>query len=358
MSCGRKKTQEELEADKQSKKIDETIKKDKKQGREKYKLLLLGTGDAGKSTFLKQMQIIHKGGFEDTEIQRFIPILRHNCLSAMQTIVEAAKQVEIKFSSEQKAAVQEISQATTLTDKVADKISLLASSEQVTKVLEKQTKLNLPGGANASYYLKNAKRFAAGDYMPDQNDIIKAKNRTTGILEVQFSVDTADFSMVDVGGQRSERRKWIHCFADATAVLFLVALDEFDMVLEEDDQTNRMEESLNLFQKLTGSQWLRDVSFILFLNKSDLFEEKIKHVPLASFFEDYATFTDTIKDKDKKKEKELGFEYIRKQFKDVFEGSKELYAFMTCAIDTDSCKKVFLAVRDQVIRSGIADSGL
>lgn len=55
---------------------------------------------------------------------------------------------------------------------------------------------------------------------------------------------------MDVGGQRSERRKWLHCFDNVTAVLFLVALNEYDMVLEEDNRTNRMEESLKLFQKL------------------------------------------------------------------------------------------------------------
>jgi hypothetical protein len=58
---------------------------------------------------------------------------------------------------------------------------------------------------------------------------------------------------------------------DVTAVIFLVAINEYDMVLEEDNKTNRMEESLKLFSKLTGSQWFDEVSFILFLNKTDLF---------------------------------------------------------------------------------------
>ena len=41
--------------------------------------------------------------------------------------------------------------------------------------------------------------------------------------------------MVDVGGQRSERRKWIHCFENVTSIMFLVALSEYDQVLVESD---------------------------------------------------------------------------------------------------------------------------
>lgn len=41
--------------------------------------------------------------------------------------------------------------------------------------------------------------------------------------------------MVDVGGQRSERRKWIHCFENVTSIIFLVALSEYDQVLVECD---------------------------------------------------------------------------------------------------------------------------
>jgi len=41
--------------------------------------------------------------------------------------------------------------------------------------------------------------------------------------------------MVDVGGQRSERRKWIHCFDKVQAIIFLVAVSEYDQVLAEDE---------------------------------------------------------------------------------------------------------------------------
>ena len=44
------------------------------------------------------------------------------------------------------------------------------------------------------------------------------------------------FRMFDVGGQRSERKKWIHCFEGVTAIIFCVALSDYDLVLAEDEE--------------------------------------------------------------------------------------------------------------------------
>jgi len=57
-------------------------------------------------------------------------------------------------------------------------------------------------------------------------------------------------SMVDVGGQRSERRKWIHCFDNVTAVLYCASLSCYDLVLREDNTQNRMAEAILLFDEV------------------------------------------------------------------------------------------------------------
>ncbi len=53
-----------------------------------------------------------------------------------------------------------------------------------------------------------------------------------------------------MGGQRNERRKWIHCFDDVTAVIFVAAISEYDQVLYEDPTQNRLMEALNLFDEI------------------------------------------------------------------------------------------------------------
>ena len=65
------------------------------------------------------------------------------------------------------------------------------------------------------------------------------------------------FLQIDVGGQRSERKKWIHCFSDLKLLIFLTAVSEYDQVLAEDQNTNRMMESLGLFKLLMEYQWFK-----------------------------------------------------------------------------------------------------
>ena len=73
--------------------------------------------------------------------------------------------------------------------------------------------------------------------------------------------------MFDVGGQRNERRKWIHAFDNVQAVVFVAALSEYDQVLFEDETQNRMEEALQLFDQIVNSKWFKTTAMILFLNK-------------------------------------------------------------------------------------------
>lgn len=112
--------------------------------------------------------------------------------------------------------------------------------------------------------------------------------------------------MFDVGGQRSERKKWIHCFENVTSIIFCVALSEYDQVLlEESNQVwsanyvrgnglkligfqNRMMESLVLFDSVVNSRWFMRTSIILFLNKVDLFRQKLGRSPLSNYFPDYS----------------------------------------------------------------------
>jgi hypothetical protein len=106
--------------------------------------------------------------------------------------------------------------------------------------------------------------------------------------------------MVDVGGQRSERKKWIHNFESVTSIIFCTALSEYDQVLLEEknqvcnkdhpchilpttrsssmNEQNRMAESLVLFESVINSRWFLRTSIILFLNKIDVFKAKLPKV--------------------------------------------------------------------------------
>ncbi len=83
-------------------------------------------------------------------------------------------------------------------------------------------------------YFNDIDRLFAKDYLPTDQDILRARLRTTGISETIFETGNLTYRMFDVGGQRSERKKWIHVFDNVQVVLFLVAISGYDHVLVED----------------------------------------------------------------------------------------------------------------------------
>jgi len=113
-------------------------------------------------------------------------------------------------------------------------------------------------------------------YQPIHDDILRAKVRTSGIMERTYEVKDAFISIYDVGGQRNERKKWIHCFAGVTGVIYVAALNHYKQVLFEDEGRNAMHESVDLFASLCSSKWFRTIPMILFLNKDDLFREALR----------------------------------------------------------------------------------
>ncbi|KAL0621667.1 Guanine nucleotide-binding protein G subunit alpha [Plecturocebus cupreus] len=202
---------------------------------------------------------------------------------------------------------------------------------------------------SAKYYLDSLDRIGAADYQPTEQDILRTRVKTTGIVETHFTFKNLHFRLFDVGGQRSERKKWIHCFEDVTAIIFCVALSGYDQVLHEDETTNRMHESLKLFDSICNNKWFTDTSIILFLNKKDIFEEKIKKSPLTICFPEYtgpSAFTEAVA-------------YIQAQYESKNKSAhKEIYTHVTCATDTNNIQFVFDAVTDVIIAKNLRGSPL
>jgi guanine nucleotide-binding protein G(o) subunit alpha len=83
---------------------------------------------------------------------------------------------------------------------------------------------------SAKYFLDKMDEVNKPGFNPSDQDILRTRVRTTGIIEINFTLKGMNFRVFDVGGQRSERKKWIHCFEDVTAIIFIVALSEYDQV--------------------------------------------------------------------------------------------------------------------------------
>lgn len=365
--------------------IEKRLKQDKLMARKEVKLLLLGTGESGKSTFMKQMRIIHDGGFNVKELQFQRKYIFHNTIVCMQTILTEMTILGIPFECEKSKAYAErilslyvtyenvgrIFSGDHLPPELVECIESLWKDRGVQSAFERRTEYKLSD--SAEYFFSNVGRYGVPDYLPTDQDMLRIRLPTTGITEHCFQIKKIWLRIVDVGGQQSERRKWIHCFDCVKSIIFLTALNEYDMYFEHDHQHSgktRLQESLDLFKLISQIQILDNASFILFLNKKDLFEQKIEHSPLVEHFPEY----------DGLNEMESARNFIRQLFVEHMLDAngidcgkignlnqhrpswsirnprtepKRIYAHFTNATDTDNIKFVFDSVKHHILQENI-----
>jgi len=174
-------------------------------------------------------------------------------------------------------------------------------------------------------------------------------------------MDGSTFSMYDVGGQRGERKKWIHCFENVTGILYIASLIEYDTVLTEDRDKNRLKESLALFQGIINLPWFKNAAIILFLNKDDLFREKILKVPISRYFPEFLS-NNSGSDK-ASNNKDYDYEQGQKFIRDLYlarnaDSSRPIYVQSTNATNTDNIEFVWKCTKHLILERNLTDSGL
>ena len=340
-----------------SKQLDKQLKEDAEKSAREVKLLLLGAGESGKSTVVKQMTIIHKSGYNEESRKKYINVILNNALVSLKSILQAMNSItpNVEFgdparkSDGEKLLSYDLldTTATQLPDGAPDVMKRLWVDEGVQKCFQRSNEYQLMD--SSKYYLDALDRICQPDFIPDEQDVLRCRVQTTGIVEENFSHKDLHFRMYDVGGQRSERRKWIHCFEGVTAIIFCASLSAYDLVLAEDDATNRMHESMKLFDSICNNKWFTDTSIILFLNKKDLFEEKITRSSLKICFPEYNGVDEYAE----------AAQYIQGKFEVLNRTEeKEIYTHFTCATDTGNIQFVFDAVTDVIIKNNLKDCGL
>lgn len=355
-ACSSKKAREEQLA----RDIDKNMVEAQKAEQNTSKLLLLGAGESGKSTLFKQMMVIYGSGFQTEEdCLPFKPIIHNNIVTSMKTLVKAAAQHAdgaVIACQEAKQVVETCSDDQTIDSKLGNYISQLWKDTAIQTTFENRCHFQLTD--SAAYFFERIDEVYQPGWLPTQDNVMRARVRTTGIVENDFVIDSNLFKMYDVGGQRNERKKWIHCFEGVTAVLFVGVLSEYNLRLYEDDTMNRMEETLNLFDEIINSRWFHETHVILFLNKRDVFAEKIEKYPLTECCPLFNADCDGFD-----AESINTYDGGCKAIKDLFmskntQSSKNIYTHITCATDTDNTKVVFEAVKDIVIRASLNEAGL
>jgi len=313
-------------------------------------LVLLGGGECGKTTIFKQIQILHGTGFGDNAGD-WVSAIHQSPLRSMRVLLGALQTKGLAVSSDIQAKADAIlgnyQALSTLTPEAGADIDAVFKDPAVQGLLEfKEGETALDLDDNAIYFLTKVNELSTGSYTPSTDDILKVRDPTRTIETLDFAYGKAKFRVIDVGGQRMERPKW-NLTGEITAVIFVCALTEYNQVLREDIKQNRLKESLNLFDIACNRRY-PDKPILLFLNKKDLFAEKILQTDLKVCFATYKGGCNY----------EAALEYIKWKFLNVRKDkTKQIYVMETTATDTTNMGFIIKSMVDIVEKQNLAQSG-
>ncbi|XP_042377136.1 guanine nucleotide-binding protein alpha-1 subunit-like [Zingiber officinale] len=379
--CSRQQPLNEVDAEEniQAAEIDRRIAQETKAEQHIHKLLLLGAGESGKSTIFKQIRLLFQTGFDEVELKSYASVIHANVYQTIKILYDGAKELAQNDPSSSKYVVctenkdigEKLSEIGSkmdypyLTKEIAKEITTLWNDPAIQETYSHGNKLQVPDCAQ--YFMENLERFSEATYVPTKEDVLHARVRTTGVVEIQFSPVGESrksgevYRLYDVGGQRNERRKWIHLFEGVTSVIFCAAISEYDQLLFEDETKNRMMETKELFEWVLKQSCFEKSSFMLFLNKFDIFEKKIQKVPLnvCEWFKDYQPVGSG------RQEVEHAYEFVKKKYEELyFQNSKPdrvdraFKIYRTTVLDQKLIKKTFKLVDETLRRRNLIEAGL
>mmetsp|Transcript_1852 Transcript_1852/g.2229 ORF Transcript_1852/g.2229 Transcript_1852/m.2229 type:complete len:368 (+) Transcript_1852:188-1291(+) len=328
------------------------------------KILLLGTGESGKSTIFKQVKKLFGKDFTKEELETWKPRVWENINKQIAAMLKASKRLEIPLANEElRVRFDGRKDNEPIDQKHGTKIKELWSDKGFQQLWERRSEYQVLDCIE--YYVNNMDRIAVGDenYSPTFQDVIYARVRTSGIVQEKFMMQDTEFEMYDVGGQRSERKKWLNCFDNVTTVLFVAAINEYDQKLFEDSKTERIQEAINTWKDIVNREEFENVGFVLFLNKMDLLEEKLSLFPFkveGVRNQDYDGPDPMDSNTDMNEAIDAVKDYMQRKFMSVVElrsGLGQVKVYFTCATDSDNMNKVFVACKDQILRINLFRSG-
>jgi len=305
------------------------------------------------------MKIITSGGFADEEIKVHKEIVLQNVLVGIQELIKQTEKLEYHVDADNLKHCRYFTQLHVVdvvwNEKMGEKIKLLWQDNAIQKTWSAAPGFQLQM-VHFDYFMANLDRISKEDYAPTNEDMLRARQRTTGEQVTSFVIEKTGWDLIDVGGQKPERAKWeaiIVSKESVCGIIFFAALDEYNMVSTEDNSKTKMEISLQVFTDLLSSQILQDRPFItvlLFLNKIDLLEAKLKNdVHKEKFKELFPNYQEGSIDS--------ACDCVKDKFLAPFPDMK-IRTHYICALNTSLMADVFSEVRTTIFDSRLNTSGV
>ncbi|CAL1536794.1 unnamed protein product [Lymnaea stagnalis] len=327
----------EQAARRRSKTIDDSLEAERLRQARTVKVLMLGLSGAGKSTLAKQVRMIHEKGFADKEKALYREVVRNNVASAMVGVLTEMDAHGVLFGTEElRQTANSIKDRLRSSDShkaivdMRHSLALLTSQKVLKDFME--TSIDVETSQLNHYLFRSLDKILSDSYAPSDYDILRVRQKTTGLNEILFHFKGFEFRLCDVDGHCSVKKKWLQNFENVSAILFTVALSSYDVKSKDNDDQTELHDAMKVFTTVCAYDGFRRAPIILFLNKKDVFQQKLKKVPLTVAFSDYKGTSDYTE----------ACQFVQAKFEAcVSEAADRLTVHVTNATDTPSIRSVF-----------------
>ncbi|KAI8899839.1 guanine nucleotide binding protein, alpha subunit [Globomyces pollinis-pini] len=348
-----------------SKILNEYLKEEKlnfERLKKEPKLLLLGSSDSGKSTFLKQLKILHGNGFSEEEFKSAKQCALGNIGYLMETLLPKCQGiVELeKYSSDILQYLADDPGPFDAFPLIILKAINMTWNNPDFKAKFSEFENDYP--PTLPHFLEKINAFGSPSYVVTNDDVLLSRYVTQTISESIFQINELRLHIYDVSGLKYHRKQWLPYFDDVLSIVFIVSSSSYDQLLIEDGKTNRMQDALDLFEFILNHPLLEKPDMILFFNKKDLFEKKVKKAPIKKYFPDYKgilNYFNTLLGRDGSVSE--GLEFFQQLFlskKHEKLGKKFIRVHHTCCTDSQAMNSIIQTVILSINKNAIYDLGV
>jgi guanine nucleotide-binding protein G(o) subunit alpha len=245
-----------------------------------FGLILCGAGESGKTTFTRQLKLSFLPlGISDEDRTSFIPTIRGNLIETMQCLLQWVEQNSGELPEEllDCAALVTSTNAfsAAFTNELADALAQLWSDPVVADAFEHKDETIIAD--HMDYFFGKLDALADEEYVPTDDDILRARIRTVGVKSVTFNAGRGLVRIYDVGGQKNERGKWERINAEVRGVIFCVSFADFDKPMFEElpNRVARIFDAIDIFADMVHKPKFAAAPIFFIANKFDMFTEKV-----------------------------------------------------------------------------------
>ncbi|KAJ5984139.1 hypothetical protein N7481_006238 [Penicillium waksmanii] len=255
---------------------------------------LLGIKGSGKSTVIKQMHSIYSNGFSEEERHKSRPVILKYLLGIFKTLLSNMDTERMSFGTETaklsvdliaKTDADAVFSGAPVDAAICDAMKNVWLDPVMVSGFQDRFWMAMLKVPPTSFY-NSTDRLTTPEWLPNEQDTLQARIRSLGVTEISFNIGPITWEMVKIDNcGAGVREKGLHHFEDVHCVLYVVPLSDYDQRLIEDDSATMMHEIILAFESsIYYNRWFKDKPLVIFLNKVDIFKEKLAISPLSEYF--------------------------------------------------------------------------